>query len=174
MKRKSVASSGILFLVLFGNRSLFIVKVGFWKEPKGARSKLRSSGCEERDASKTQQCQQQRWLPQPAFDSQRARSHLLTELLVGELPTLFQTIWTNFAWRGWRHLPASSTSRFENISLRAVCSRCDCCCDSSCMQSPAPPAAFETLRSSCLCAVPLIKIFKCVLATFVALRYLCT
>lgn len=74
MKKKSVASSGILFLVLFGNRSLLIVKVGFWKEPKGARSKLSSFGCE--DASKTQQCQQQRWLLQPALESQCACSHL--------------------------------------------------------------------------------------------------
>lgn len=33
------------------------------------------------------------------------------------------------------------------------------------MLSPAPAAAFETLHSSCLCAVLLIKVFKCVLTT---------
>lgn len=90
MKRTSIAPLGVLFSVLFlGKRSISIFKLGFWKEPKGARSQLKSFGYEEKDAD--QVTQQQRSFLQPALGSWCACSHLLTELLVGELLIPFQT-----------------------------------------------------------------------------------
>jgi len=47
MKGRAVPPLGILFSGLFRIRSLFIFKVGFWKEPKGPRRKQRFFESEE-------------------------------------------------------------------------------------------------------------------------------
>lgn len=59
-------------------------------EPKGAVSKLRPFGYEGKDAGAT--VQQQRSLLWPALGPWCACSHLLTELLLAEFLTPFQTL----------------------------------------------------------------------------------
>lgn len=99
--------------------------------------------------------QQQRSLLWLALGSWCAHSHLLTELLVGELLTPFQTL--SF---GWRHLPASRSAdqQPQRCVLREEFHPLQ-----QHVQTPAWSEAFETLHFSCLCTIPLVKEFKCVL-----------
>lgn len=82
-------------------------------EPKVAVSKLRTFEYEEMDADPA--VQQQRSLLWPALGSWCARSHLLTELLVEELLTPFQTL---FCW-----LKAPPSQQMCGSAASKVCAR---------------------------------------------------
>lgn len=80
--------------------------------------------------------QQHRSFPQPALGPWCACTHLLTELLVGELLTPFQTTWTLLVLAEGASQPAPQVD-LRSSSLKDVCSGSNSFRYSSCIQNPA-------------------------------------